>query len=123
MMSNSIEQGGSHFGVTEYTDPFSEIQVGGDEKTGFFIQLTDQVKQECATGFGERDVTQFINDDAISHSFMGYVSTGTRYFLQRAELSSRPNNALAIDSTGEGLVSANDDHTIRFWDLSADDLH
>ena len=32
---------------------------------GFLVELADQVEQQCSPGFGERDITQLVDDHAI----------------------------------------------------------
>ena len=39
-----IQQRRSHLGVAEYTRPFREAEVGGDEPAGVLVQLGQQVK-------------------------------------------------------------------------------
>lgn len=61
----AIQQRGCHLGVAEDSDPFSELQIGGDDDPGFLVKLSDQVEQQCATGFQERDIAQLVDYDAI----------------------------------------------------------
>ena len=49
----------------EGSDQFPELQVGGDDDAGFLVELADQVEQQCTAGFRERDIAQFVDDDAI----------------------------------------------------------
>ena len=44
MMRQPIQQRRSHLGVAEYTRPFREAEVGGDEPAGVLVQLGQQVK-------------------------------------------------------------------------------
>ncbi len=65
MVRDAIQQRGCHLCIAEDSDPFSELQVGGDDDAGFLVELADQVEQQCAAGLGERDVPQLVDDDAI----------------------------------------------------------
>ena len=65
MVRDAIQERGCHLGIAEDSDPFTELQVGGDDDAGLLIELADQVEQQCAAGFRERDVAQFVDDDAI----------------------------------------------------------
>ena len=44
VVRNSIEQSDGHFGIAKYSYPLTEIQVSGNDKTGFFIQFANQMK-------------------------------------------------------------------------------
>ena len=65
MVRDAIEQCGCHLGIAKDRDPLTELQVGGDDDAGLLIELADQVEQQCAAGLGERDVAQFVDDDAV----------------------------------------------------------
>ena len=65
MMRDPVKQRGCHLGITEHRDPLAKLQIGGDDNTGVFIELGDEVKEQRASGFWERDVTQFIDNDAM----------------------------------------------------------
>lgn len=65
VMRNAIQQRGRHLGVAENLDPFPKIEIGGDNQRGFLIQMADQVKQQSPSGCGERQVTEFINNNGI----------------------------------------------------------
>lgn len=56
-MRHPVEERGCHLGIPEDRDPFTELQVGGDDDAGFFIELADEVEQQRAAGLRERDVT------------------------------------------------------------------
>ena len=64
-MGYAIQKRGCHLGVTEDRDPFAELQVRRDDDTGLFIELADQMEQQRTAGFGERDVAQLVDDDAV----------------------------------------------------------
>jgi len=49
MMGESIQQCSGAPGITKYIGPFREAQVGRDNNTGPFIELADQMKEQCAT--------------------------------------------------------------------------
>jgi hypothetical protein len=43
VMGDTVEQGGSHFRITEHNRPLAEGEVGHDDGTGAFVKLVDQV--------------------------------------------------------------------------------
>lgn len=65
MVRDAIQERGCHLGIAEDSDPLPELQVGGDDDARFFVELADQVEQQCAAGFRERDIAQLVDDDAI----------------------------------------------------------
>ncbi len=64
-MCHPVEERGCHLGIAEDGDPFTELQVGGDDDAGFLVEFAYQMEQQRAAGLWERDVTQLINNDAI----------------------------------------------------------
>ena len=46
-------------------DPFPELRVGGDDDAGLLVELADQMEQQCAAGFWERDVAQLVDDHTV----------------------------------------------------------
>ena len=44
VVGDPIEQRGGHLGIAEHRHPFAELEIGGDDDTGGFIQLADQMK-------------------------------------------------------------------------------
>jgi len=38
-MRNPVEKRGCHLGISEDRDPFAELQVGGDDDAGLFIEF------------------------------------------------------------------------------------
>lgn len=48
-MGEAIEQGGGHLGVTKDARPFAEAQVGGDDDAGAFVELAQEVEEQCPT--------------------------------------------------------------------------
>ena len=73
-MRNPVQERGCHLGIHCPTgdckanlpkgagdrDPFTELQVGGDDDAGFLIELADEVEQERAARLWKRDVTQLV---------------------------------------------------------------
>ena len=53
MVGQPVEQRGGHLGVAEHAGPFAEGEVGCDDDRGAFVEATDQVEQELATGLSE----------------------------------------------------------------------
>ena len=49
-MCHPIQECRRHFGITKNTHPFRELQISGDDNTGCFVQLADQVKQQGTQG-------------------------------------------------------------------------
>jgi len=49
VVRDTIKQRSCHLGIAKHRDPFSELEVCGDDDAGRFIQLADQMKQECST--------------------------------------------------------------------------
>ena len=43
-MRHPVEEGGCHLGIAEDGDPFTELQVGGDDDAGLLVELADQVE-------------------------------------------------------------------------------
>jgi hypothetical protein len=43
-----IEQSGGHLGITEDARPFTEVEVGGDDDRGAFVEPANKVEQELA---------------------------------------------------------------------------
>ena len=64
-MRDAVQKRGCHLCVSEDGDPFAELQIGRDDDTGLLVKLADQMEEQRASGLGERDVAQFVNDDAV----------------------------------------------------------
>lgn len=64
-MCDAIQERGCHFGIAEDCDPFPELQIGRDDDAGLLVELADQMEEQRASGFGERDVAQLVDDDAV----------------------------------------------------------
>jgi len=47
-MGDPVKQRGCHFGITKDSNPFAELQIGGNNNTGIFIEFGDQVKEQCS---------------------------------------------------------------------------
>ena len=65
VVGEAIEQCGRHFGITEDARPFPEGQVGRDDNRGALVEPADEVEQELATGLGEGQIAEFIEDDEV----------------------------------------------------------
>ena len=65
MVGEPIEQRGGHFGVAEDGRPFAEIEIGGQDDRGLFVELGDQVKQQLPGRFGEGQIAKLIKHDEI----------------------------------------------------------
>ena len=64
-MGESVEQGGGHFGIPEDLHPFSEAEIGGHDQGGFLVQRADEMEQQRATAFGERQIAEFIENHRV----------------------------------------------------------
>ncbi len=49
MVGEAVEQGGCHFGITEYGRPFGEGEVRCDNDWRALVELTDQMEQELTS--------------------------------------------------------------------------
>lgn len=65
MVRDAIEECGGHFGISEYGDPFGEGEVGCDDQRCFFVELADQMEQQCAAGCWEWQIAQLIEDHGV----------------------------------------------------------
>lgn len=54
MVGEPTEQCPSHLGVSKDGGPLTEAEIGGDSDAGAFVELAEQMKQQCATGSTER---------------------------------------------------------------------
>ena len=64
-MRHPVEERSCHFGITEDGDPFTELQVGGDNDAGFLVELADEMEQQGTAGFWEWDISQFVDDHTV----------------------------------------------------------
>ena len=48
-MSNPIQSSRCNLGIAKHTDPFFKIQIGCDDNTGRFTELTEQMKEQSST--------------------------------------------------------------------------
>src|SRR5205807_4320030 len=44
---------------------FPEGEVRGDEERGAFVEPADEVEEQLATGLGERQIAEFVEDDEV----------------------------------------------------------
>ena len=63
-MGYPIQKRGCHLCIAEDADPFAELQICCDDNAGLFIEFADQLEQQRAARFWERDISQFIDDIA-----------------------------------------------------------
>ena len=64
-MSEAIEQGGGHLGVTKDGGPFAEAEVGGDRHAGALIELAQQMEQKRPARGAEGQIAKFIQDHEV----------------------------------------------------------
>ena len=84
-MCDPVEHGSGHLLVAEDLGPFSEGQIGGDDHRCLLIELGDQVKEQLAGVFGERQIAQFVEDDQVKAGQAGgqpAAATGQILLLQ-----------------------------------------
>ena len=62
MVRQPIQQRSGETFRAEHRGPFVKREVGGDERAATLVALAQHLKQQFATNGGERDITQFIDD-------------------------------------------------------------
>src|ERR1700677_888141 len=65
VVGQAIEQRGGHLGVGEDARPFAEGEIGGDDDRGALVEPADEVEQELATGLGERQIAELVENDEV----------------------------------------------------------
>ncbi len=65
MMGKTVEQCGGHFGVAEYSGPLAKAEICGDDNAGALVEFGEQVEEQSTAGRAERQVAEFIEDDAV----------------------------------------------------------
>ena len=65
VVGEAIEERGGHLGVAEHGRPFAEGEVGRDDDRGLLVETADEVEQELATGLGERQIAELVEDDEV----------------------------------------------------------
>ena len=65
VMGQTVEQCRGHLGVGEYTGPFTEGQVRGDNDRGLFIKAADHMEQQLSARLGKWQISQFVEDDKV----------------------------------------------------------
>ena len=65
VVRDTIQQRSCHLGIAKHRDPICELEVCGDDDAGRFIQLADQMKQECPAGLWKRDIAKLVDDHAV----------------------------------------------------------
>ncbi|MBP2449785.1 hypothetical protein JOH51_007293 [Rhizobium leguminosarum] len=64
-MGQAVEKCRRHLGIAEHRRPFTERQVRGDNYRRALVEPADQMEQELAAGQGERQVSEFVEDDEV----------------------------------------------------------
>ena len=64
-MCEAIQKRGCHLCISKDLSRFREAEVGGYDDAGFLVEFADQMEDQCAAGFRERDIAQLVDDDAI----------------------------------------------------------
>lgn len=65
MVRQSIQECGGRLGIAKHVTPFREGQIGCNDDAGPLIELGEQMKQQCATGLRERQISQLVQDHQI----------------------------------------------------------
>ena len=65
MVCDAVEERGGHFCASKDGTPFLELEVCCKDDRRGFVEFSNQVKEQAPTGFGKRDVSQLVHDDAI----------------------------------------------------------
>ena len=65
VMSETVEQGRGHFRIAEDARPFAESEIGGDEDRGALIETADEMEEQLASGLGEGQIAEFVEDDEV----------------------------------------------------------
>ncbi len=65
VMCQPVQQGLRHAFTLEDLAPFAERQVAGDQQTGAFIPIGEDLEQQLGTGPAEGQVAQFIADQQV----------------------------------------------------------
>ena len=64
-MGEPVQQGGRHAFALEDLAPFAERQVAGDQQTGPFVPVREDLEQQLRPGSAEGQVAEFIADQKI----------------------------------------------------------
>ena len=64
-MGEAVEECCCHLGVTEYTGPFTEAEIGRDDDAGLLVEPREQVEQERPARGAEGQVAKFVEDDEV----------------------------------------------------------
>lgn len=82
VVSEAVEHGGGHLGVSEHLRPIGEGEIGGDQKRGVFVELADQVEEQLTAGLAERQIAEFVDhDEIVAEQFLGQPSAAAGGFL------------------------------------------
>ena len=81
VMGHSVQERCGHFGIPKNLRPFSKAEVGGHNNGCPFVKHTDQVKQQCSSCLGKRQVAKLIQDDKINSAQGGGQGSRLPLFL------------------------------------------
>ena len=65
VVGEAVEERGGHLRIAENARPFSEGEVGGDDDGGLLVEPAYQVEEQLASGLGERQVAELVQDDEV----------------------------------------------------------
>jgi hypothetical protein len=60
-----VEHGPGEPFAAQHLGPVFEREVGGDQEAGAFVSASHDIEEQLGPGLGERDVTEFIEDEQI----------------------------------------------------------
>ena len=64
-MRELVQQRSRNLRIAKDAAPFAEREVRGDYQRDTFVEIADQMEQQCAAIGGERQVAQLIENDQI----------------------------------------------------------
>src|SRR5947209_1197724 len=65
VVREAVQQGRSHFGISENARPFAKGEIGCDDERGAFVEPADEVEEELAAGLGEGEIAEFVENDEV----------------------------------------------------------
>jgi hypothetical protein len=65
MVCQTVEECGSHLGVTEDARPFAEGEIGGDDDRAVLVEPADQMEEELAAGLGEGQIAELVENNEV----------------------------------------------------------
>ena len=63
MVKQAVEQGRGDDGIAEELAPFGEAAVGGEDHGAFFVAGVDELEEQIAAAWHDRQVADFVDDE------------------------------------------------------------